>query len=157
MTEVDHIITKARKDLKEYNSQDGIYKLNDGFISTFIKNKKEEIIEERMKKLSKRRFFDSDFKHPFWVASFGAIFGFLIIFPFVLFSAIFHKLGVGHDNANLLALACAMLLGILFSSTLIENEVSSLRESAFEDGMVFESKQHIEENYEKALQKLDAE
>lgn len=153
---VDAIIAKARKELKEYNSQKGIYKLDDSFIYSFVREEKDKLIDTQTEKLSRRGLFNSNFKHPFWNSAFGAILGILVIFPFLIFSAIFHKLGISHDNANLLALACSMLSGILFTSTLIEEDTSELRKIAFKAGMDFEATNHIVENYEKALKKLNA-
>jgi hypothetical protein len=46
------------------------------------------------------------------------------------------------------------LLGVLIISKSTEDDVSRLRESAFEAGMVFESNKHIVENYDKAIEKI---
>jgi len=156
MTEVDQIIARARKKLKENNSQKDNYKLNDGFISTFIRGEKEETIKKRTSQISKRHFFDSDFDHPFWTIVIGVFVCVFVAFPILIFILIFDKLGVRQEAATILALVCSMLLGILLASTQIENEVTQLRKSAFEAGMVFESEKHIEEYYAKAVEKTNS-
>ena len=104
--------------------------------------------------ITKTSLFDAD--HPFWKIVIGVIVGVFTMLPLILFLYIFHKLGVSNETANILALVCAMLLGILLGSILIENEVTELRKSAFKAGMVFESDQHIEENYAEAIKKTNS-